>query len=80
MEEDRVQIDIEEGPDATERSLLTTRLEQEHGVLGAWFLGDNPHRLRVRYERAHFSHATLLDAIAEHGFHGRIVGDDDPGA
>jgi hypothetical protein len=76
MEEDRVQIEIDEAPDANARSLLTAELEEEHGILGASFPEGNPHRLVVLYEHERFSHATLLDTIGEHGFHGRIRGDD----
>jgi hypothetical protein len=80
MTEIQVEIHVSEQLDADQRSWLVTKLEKEAGIIGAWFLWDDPHRLRVHYEHAHFSHATLLDTIAEHGFHGRIVGDDEPQA
>jgi hypothetical protein len=80
MKEKKLIIHIDEELDATQRSWLATKLEEEKGILSAWFPGDDPHRLTIRYEQEHFSHTTLLDTIAEHGFHGRIVGDDDPGA
>jgi hypothetical protein len=77
MTESQVEIHIREALDADQRSWLVTKLEKDAGIIGAWFSGDDPHRLRIRYEHAHFSHTTLLDSIAEHGFHGRIVGDAD---
>jgi hypothetical protein len=78
MSENQVEIHVSDELNANQRSWLVTKLGKEAGIIGAWFPGGNPHRLRVRYEHAHFSHATLLDTIAEHGFHGRLAGDDDP--
>ena len=80
MENEGDPIDSDEALDASERSLLTAKLEQENGILDAWFPEGNSDRLVVRYAHEHFSHATLLETIGEHGFHGRIVGDDHDGA
>ena len=80
MPESQVEIHLREALDADQRSWLVTRLGKETGIIEAQFPWDDPHRLRIRYEQAHFSHVTLLDTIVEHGFHGRIVGDDEPPA
>ncbi|HEY5604727.1 MAG TPA: hypothetical protein VIM41_16620 [Gammaproteobacteria bacterium] len=74
MSEETVEIDIQEDMEVSQRSWLVTKLEQEQGIIGAWFAGGDHHRLTVHYERGHFSHVTLLDTIKEHGFHGEIVG------
>jgi hypothetical protein len=74
-EKEQVEIYIQEGMDVSQRSWLVAKLEHERGIIGAWFQGEDHHRLTVQYEREHFSHVTLLDTIKEHGFHGEIGGD-----
>jgi hypothetical protein len=69
------QIDLAETLDVDQRSWLVAKLEDERGIISAWFDDENHHRLIVRYEHEHFSDLTLLDAIKEHGFHGKMVGD-----
>jgi hypothetical protein len=73
-EQEKVEIYIEEDMGVSRRSDLVARLEQEKGIIGAWFEGGDYHRLTIHFEREHFSHVTLLDTIKEHGFHGEIVG------
>ena len=72
--EQHVQIDIQEDMDVEQRSWLVAKLEDETGIIGAWFDNQNHHRLVVHYERDHFSHLTSLDWIKQHGFHGQIAG------
>jgi hypothetical protein len=74
MSSKQQQIDLAETLDVDQRSWLVAKLEDERGMISAWFDDENHHRLIVRYEREHFSDLTLLDAIKEHGFHGKIVG------
>jgi len=73
-EQERIEIYIQENMDVSQRVWLVAKLEDEKGIVGAWFEGGDHHRLTVHYERDHFSHVTLLDAIKEHGFHGEISG------
>lgn len=73
-EQEKVKIHIREDMDVSQRTWLVAKLEQERGVVGAWFEGNDHHCLTVDYERNHFSHATLLDTIKLNGFHGEIVG------
>ncbi|MFO7642163.1 MAG: hypothetical protein R6X17_13125 [Candidatus Competibacteraceae bacterium] len=75
MSSEQLQIDLSEAMDVDQRSWLVAKLEDERGIISAWFDDENHHRLIVHYEREHFSHTTLLDTIKEHGFHGKIVGD-----
>ena len=72
--EQQVQIDIQEDMDVEQRSWLVAKLEDETGIIGAWFDNQNHRRLVVHYERDHFSHLTLLDWIKQQGFHGEIAG------
>ncbi len=74
IEQERVEIDLQEDMDVSQRSLLVAKLEHERGIIGAWFEGGDHHRLTVDFQLEHFSHVTLLDAIKQHGFHGEIVG------
>ena len=71
-EQERVEIYIQEDMDVSQRAWLVAKLEDERGIVGAWFEGGDYHRLTVHFERSHFSHLTLLDTIKLHGFHGRI--------
>jgi len=71
-EQEQVEIYIQEDMDVSQRVWLVAKLEHERGIIGAWFEDGNHHRLTVHYEREHFSHVTLLDAIKELGFHGEI--------
>ena len=73
MQQEHVEIHIDADLDSTQRSLLEAKLEEESGIIGAWFEGVDHHRFTVHYEKKHFSHATLLDTIKEFGFHGRII-------
>jgi cyanophycinase-like exopeptidase len=72
-ETEKVEIFIKEDLEASRRSDLVARLEQENGIVSAWFEGGDHHRLTIHYEHDHFSHLTLLDTIKEHGFHGKIA-------
>jgi len=72
-QQERVEIDIQEDINLSQRTWLVAKLDHESGIIGTWFEGGNHHRLTVRYERDHFSHITLLATIREHGFHGKIV-------
>lgn len=72
--EERVEINIQEDMDVSQRTWLVAKLEHERGIVGAWFEGGDHHRLTVHYDRNHFSHVTLLDTIKEYGFNGEIVG------
>lgn len=71
-EPEKIEIFIKEDLEAPRRSDLVSRLEQEIGIVSAWFEGGDHHRLTIHYEPDHFSHLTLLDTIKEHGFHGKI--------
>ena len=73
--QEQVEIYIHKDMDVSRRSWLVAKLEQEQGIIGAWFEDGNHHRLTVHYERDHFSHITLLDTIKLEGFQGEIVGD-----
>ena len=66
-------IDIREDLDVEQRAFLVARLENESGIVNAWFAGEDHHCLTIHYEPEHFSHETLLDTIRRQGFHGRIV-------
>lgn len=72
-EPERLEIDLREDLDVAQRAWLVMKLEHEIGVINAWFEEGNHHRLTLHYEPEHFSHATLLDTIRLHGFHGEIV-------
>jgi hypothetical protein len=72
-EQERVEIYIQEDMGVSQRSWLVAKLENDRGIIGALFEGGDHHRLTVHYERDHFSHVTLLDAIKELGFHGKVV-------
>ena len=71
-----VEIFIQEDMDVSKRSFLVAKLEHESGIVSAWFVEGNHHRLTVQYEREHFSHITLLDSIKELGFYGEVVSSD----
>jgi hypothetical protein len=77
MKKTKVVIHVEEALEATQRSLLGAKLEEEKGILSAWFQGNGPHRLTIGYDQEHFSHQTLLDTLGELGFHGRILAGDE---
>ena len=68
----QVEIHFEEELDATQRSLLETRLEEEGSVVSARFRDDDAHRLILAYDEQRYSQLTLLDAIRELGFHAWI--------
>ncbi|MGD8570487.1 MAG: hypothetical protein PVJ39_20535 [Gammaproteobacteria bacterium] len=70
--EEKVEIHLEEDISVAQRALLVSKLEYERGVISAWFVEGKP-SLMVRYDPEHFSHVTLLDALKEHGFHGKII-------
>jgi len=70
----KMEIFIKEDMDVTRRTALVARLEEESGIVGAWFESGSHHRLTVHYQREQFSPLTLLDAIKKHGYHGEIVG------
>jgi hypothetical protein len=72
--QERVEIYIQEDMDVSQRSWLVAKLGHKRGIICAWFEGGDHHSLTVDYERDHFSHITLLDAIKLQGFHGEIVG------
>ena len=72
-EQERVDIYIQEDMGVSQRSWLVAKLEIERGIISALFEGGDHHRFTVHYERDHFSHITLLDAIKELGFHGEVV-------
>jgi len=72
-QQEQVEIYIDENMDSTQRSVLVAELEEERGIISAWFGGGDHHHLSVRYEQIHFSQATLLDNIKDFGFHGRII-------
>jgi hypothetical protein len=74
-EQERVEIYIQEDMDVSRRAWLVAKLEDERGIVGAWFEGGDHHRLTVHFERNHFSRLTLLDTIKLHGFHGGIADD-----
>ncbi len=71
--QERVEIYIQEDMDVSKRSWLVATLKHERGIVSAWFERGNHHRLTVLFERKHFSHITLIDAIKEHGYHGKIL-------
>ncbi|MFO7604442.1 MAG: hypothetical protein R6X06_11605 [Gammaproteobacteria bacterium] len=73
MPEENVEVYIREDMDVTQRGWLVMKLEHEQGIVGAWFLGGDQHRLTVYYEREHFSNLTLLDTIRQLGFHGELL-------
>ena len=77
MKEAKVIILVGTSLDSTQRSLLGAKLEEEKGILSAWFQGDDPHRLTISYEQEHFSHETLLDLLEEQGAHGQILAGDE---
>jgi hypothetical protein len=77
MKETKVVIHVEEALDASQRSLLGAKLEEEKGILSAWFQGDDPHRLAISYDQEHFSHETLLDLLEEQGARGQILAGDE---
>ena len=68
----QVEIHFEEELDATQRSLLETKLEEEGSVLSARFRDNDAHRLILSYDDQRYSHLTLLDTIRELGFHAWI--------
>jgi cyanophycinase-like exopeptidase len=72
-EPEQLEIDIREDLEVGQRATLVAKLEQETGVVSAWFAGGDHHRLTIHFEPEHFSHETLLDTIELHGFHGKIV-------
>lgn len=72
--QEKVEINIQESMDVSQRSWLVTKLEHERGIISAWFEGADHHRLTIHYEHERFSHVTLLDTIKVKGFHGKIVG------
>ncbi len=72
-EQEQVEIYIQEELNVSQRSWLVAKLEHERGIISAWFVGGDHHRLTVHYERNYFSHVTLLDTIKRQGFHGKIV-------
>ena len=69
IEPAQVEVHLEEALDATQRSLLETKLEEGGGVLSARFQDNDAHRLILSYDDQRYSHLTLLDAIRELGFH-----------
>ena len=73
MQPEHVEIHIDAELDSTQRSLLEAKLEEESGIVSAWFEAVDHHRLTVHYDKKHFSQATLLDTIKEFGFHGKII-------
>jgi len=73
-EEERVDINIQQDMDASQRSWLGAKLEHERGIVSAWFEGGDHHHLILHYDVNHCSHITLLDTIKRLGFHGEIVG------
>jgi hypothetical protein len=77
-QQEQIEIYIDEELDATQRSVLVAQLEEERGIISAWFEGGDHHRLRVRYEQENFSQATLLDTIKDFGFRGRIIRSSGP--
>ncbi|MFP3874512.1 MAG: hypothetical protein ACLFQT_09795 [Thiohalophilus sp.] len=72
MAEEKVEVYIREDMDVARRGWLVMKLEHEQGIVSAWFADGNHHHLTVHYEREHFSHLTLLDAIKQLGFHGEL--------
>jgi len=71
--EERVEINIQEDMDVSQRSWLITKIEHEKGIVSAWFEDGDHHHLTVHYDINHFSHVTLLDLIKRLGFHGETV-------
>jgi len=72
---EQLEILIKEDMRVTHRAELVARLEEETGIVSAWFEHGDHHRLTVNFEPDHFSALTLLDTIRKHGLHGEIAGD-----
>jgi len=72
-EQERVEIYIEEDMDVSQRSWLVATLEHKLGIVSACFEHGDHHRLTINFEHKHFSHITLIDAIKEHGYHGKVA-------
>ena len=72
----RLDIFIKEDMDVSHRASLVARLEEETGIVGAWFESGSHHRLIVHYQREYFSQLTLLDTIKRHGLHGEVVAEN----
>lgn len=60
--------------DQNQRQTLVMKLEWERGIHQAVFDADEPHRLRVDYDPAHFSELTLLDTVRGHGWQAELPG------
>lgn len=73
--QEQVEIYIREDMDASQRSWLVTKLEDERGIISACFKGIDHHRLTVHLERDHFTHITLLNTIKLEGFNAEIIVD-----
>jgi hypothetical protein len=72
IESTQIEVHIEEALDATQRSLLETKLEEEGGVFSASFQNNDTHRLVLSFDERRYSQLTLLDTIEELGFHARL--------
>ena len=71
--DERVVIYIQEDMDVSQRSHLVATLEHNQGIVSAWFEHGDHHRLTIHFERKYFSRITLIDAIKEHGYHGKVM-------
>jgi len=60
--------------DQDERQTLVMKLEWERGLHHAVFEPNDPHRLRIDYDPAHFSELTLLDTVRGHGWRAELTG------
>lgn len=60
-------LEVSADLDVDARQALVEKLEQQRGILAAWFPERAPeHHLTVRYDPEYFSLATLIEFIAEH--------------
>ncbi len=68
----KVTIEIEETLDLDQQEELVFKFEEQRGIAMAVFNPENPHELTIEYDPEFFSHTTLCDFIAHHGYHPKI--------
>lgn len=70
---ERKTLTIEEDTGLERRQEIVALLEWEPGIQRAWFEHDDPHRLYIECDPAHFSETTLVDFVDHHGVHARVA-------